>query len=176
MKPIQIDLPYPSLVGIEKDVKSAMIISSAYCTMHGELNAIMQYFYHYLKFKSLGDEQTAEIIMGISVAEMHHLQILGELLDKLGVNPVFTKVPPYMYNYYSTAGVSYSVTPIKMLIDDVSGELLAVKQYEKMANTLKNERISAIIKRIALDEELHVKVLKDRLEFLDENKSITFNN
>ena len=35
-----------------------------------------------------------------------------------------------------------------------------------MAECLKNERAAAIIKRIALDEELHVKVLKERISAL----------
>lgn len=161
--PLSIDLPYPSLVGIEKDIKSAVIIAPAYASMHGELNAILQYLYHYFNFKGLFDGETADVIMGICVSEMHHLKILGELLYKLGTDPIYTKMPPYGYNYYTSVGVSYSKTPIKMLLDDVSSEILAVKQYEKMADDLKNERVAAIIKRIMLDEELHIKILKERL-------------
>lgn len=162
-KPIRIDLPYPNIDYINKDLKAAAIIAPAYASMHGELNAILQYLYHYINFKGIGDEQTADVLMGISVAEMYHLEILGKLLYKLGVDPIFTKMPPFGYNYYTSAGVSYSKTPIKMLIDDVSGEILAVSQYEKMAEQLKNEEVSAVIKRIALDEELHVRVLKERI-------------
>ncbi len=165
-KPSIVDLPYPDLSGIEKDLKSAVIIAPAYASMHGELNAILQYLYHYFIFKELGEEKTAKTLISIAVAEMHHLRILGETLTKLGVNPVYTKMPPLGYNYYNTAGVCYSRTPMKMIIDDISGEILAVKSYEKMLSELKNEGVLAIIKRITLDEELHIKILKDCLKEL----------
>ena len=135
--PLSIDLPYPSLDGVEKDLKSAMIIAPAYASLHGELNAILQYLYHYFNFKGLGDEQTAAVIMRISVSEMQHLKILGELLYKLGVDPVYTKMPPFGYNYYTSAGVSYSKTPVKMLIDDVSGEILAISSMKRWQSVLK---------------------------------------
>ncbi len=174
MKPAIVDLPYPELDKIEKDIKSAVIISPAYASMHGELNAVLQYMYHYFIFKQTLNDKTANVIMSISVAEMQHFKILGETLCKLGVNPIFTKTPPYGYNYYTSAGVSYSTTPIKMLIDDISGEILAIKTYEKMLCGLKNEMVAAVIKRISLDEELHVKMLKDCLKDLGGENIATF--
>lgn len=163
-RPAIIDLPYPDISVIEKDLKAATIIAPAYAGMHGELNAILQYLYHYFIFKREGDEQTAQTLMEISVAEMHHFKMLGELFTNLGVDPVYSKMPPFGYNYYTAASVSYSKTPVKMLVDDVSGEILAIKTYERMCKQLKNERVAAIIKRICMDEELHVKALKECLE------------
>ncbi len=173
-RPAIIDLPYPDLDGIEKDLKSATIIAPAYASMHGELNAILQYLYHYFIFKKDGYEKTANVLMQISVAEMHHLKIIGELFTKLGVDPVYSRMPPFGYNYYSCAGVCYSKTPVKMLIDDVSGEILAIKSYEKMVGELKNERVASVIKRIALDEELHIKMLKELLKGMGSDNLVNF--
>ncbi len=160
-KPIKIDLPYPSLCGITQDLKTARIISPAYAGTHSELTATLQYIYHYFNFVKEFDEKTAQTLMGIAVAEMEHIEILGNVLVKLGVDPIFTHFPPCKTDYYSTRAVSYSKTPVKMLLDDISGELVAISEYRKIIDCIDNERVSEIISRIILDEELHVTVLKD---------------
>lgn len=164
MKIIKVDLPYPSMENVTEDVKSARIIASAYAGSHGELSAILQYVYHAFYFEKNGDEDTAEILDRIAMAEMHHLEIIGKLLLKLGADPIYTACPPYKNSYYNTSQISYSKTRQKMLMDDLSGEIYAVESYKKMLDLLTNEDVSAIIQRIMLDEELHVKVLKTELE------------
>ena len=163
---IFVDLPYPNFSEVEKDVKAAAVIAPAYASMHGELNASLQYLYHYFNFVNSGDVETAEIIMGISLSEMEHLKILGELLIKLGMDPIYTKTPPLGYNYYTAENICYSKTPIKMLLDDVAMEIYSVKQYEKIAVSLTNEKVRAVINRIVLDEEFHIKVLNERITAL----------
>ena len=161
-KPISVSLPYPSLQGIGEDKKSAALLGSIYAGRHGELKAILQYVYHYFFFKKLGDEKTAQTVLGIAVSEMHHLDVLGELMLELGADPVFFS--PTLFGCEGPiAGVSYSKTKEKMLIDDITGELVAINEYTKITETLNNERVEAVLKRIVIDEELHVKVLKERL-------------
>ena len=49
-------------------------------------------------------------------------------------------------------------------MDDICAEVGAIKLYDEMLDKLKNDKVGAIIKRIKLDEELHIKVLKERIE------------
>ena len=168
IKPIIIELPYPSF-NLQKDIVAAQTIFPAYAAMNGELNAILQYTYHHLYFEEL-DIEIAEILSAISIAEMKHFEILGKTLLMLGIDPVFSGNPIYKFDYYSTKNVNYSKTPHKMLLDDLSGEMLAVKQYEEIIKTLNNEQVAAIISRIKLDEELHIKVLKDALTKICDKK------
>lgn len=165
-KKIKVDLPYPPLDKITKDLKSAQIIAPSYAGYHGELTAILQYVYHHFYFAQEGDDETASVLVGISVCEMQHLDIIGEMLIKLGVDPVFTQVPPYPCGFFTSEKVSYSKTAHKMLIDDVSGEMLAIREYDRELSLLDNEQVASVIERIRLDEELHVKALKDRLSLI----------
>lgn len=160
---IEVNLPYPDLDCIEKDVKSAELLSNAYCGNYGELTAILQYNYHCYYFNEAGDTETAKLLRDISCAEMHHFEIIGKTLLKLGVDPVFTRFLPYRCNYYNTSYVSYSKSPYKMLLDDINGELKAIDDYGFVISKLCNEQVSSVISRIILDEELHIKVLKDRI-------------
>lgn len=162
-KPVIADLPYPDIEDLTVDCRSARIIAPAYAGMHGELNAILGYVYHHFNFLGQGMEEISIKLVGISVAEMVHLNILGKMLVKLGSDPVFTRIPPYKCDFYTSACVSYAKNPKKMIMDDISGELIAIEEYKKITTQLCNESVSAVISRIIIDEELHVKVLKNIL-------------
>ncbi len=164
MKPLIVDLPYPSIENVQKNLRDARVIAPAYAGHHGEATAIFQYVYHHFYFEKYLQEDIAKTLMCISLAEMEHLEILGSLLLKLGADPVFTVRPPYRFNPYSTAFVKYGKEPQKMLLEDISSELTAIADYEKMLPNLIDENVSALISRIILDEQLHVQALKKALE------------
>ncbi|MBQ3116688.1 MAG: manganese catalase family protein [Clostridia bacterium] len=161
---IKVQLPYPSVESFSPDYKSACVIAPSYCGIHGELDAILQYVYHGFYFNKIGDKQTADVMIGIAMCEMQHFEMLGSALLKLGIDPTFTKQPCIRSGAYNTSYISYSKSPVKMLIDDITGEMVAISEYEKTCERLQNEEVGALIKRIILDEQLHVKVLKERLE------------
>lgn len=163
IKPVAVDLPYPDTSKVTVSRKNALCLSPAYAASHGELNAVLQYVYHHFNFNPVSEE-TANTLMGIAVAEMRHFEMLGSLLTKLGADPVITAFPPYLGDFYSAASVSYSKTPQKMLLDDITGEMKTIMLYKKILEGLTDETVAACVSRIILDEELHVKVLKSLLE------------
>ncbi len=166
MKAIILDLPYPTLDKIKENPNDACIIYPAYSGLHGELTGVLQYVYHHFYFEKQLNDATAQVLMGIALAEMEHYKMLGKAILKLGVSPIITTNLPYRYNPYNTSKILYSKEGQKMLLDDISTELVAIKTYQKMLDKLQDERVSALITRIILDEELHVQVLKKELESL----------
>ncbi len=172
MKSIAVDLPYPVPGNICKNLKVARALSVPYAGFHGELNAILQYVYHAFYFKTRGDGKTAQLLLGIAITEMEHLEMLGELILRLGGDPVYAAGTPFECTFYSASAVSYSKTPQKMLLDDISGELIASREYENLAKRICNEDIGALLTRIKMDEDLHALVLKDRLKELESSCDI----
>ncbi len=81
----------------------------------------------------------------------------------LGVTPLFTRYPNSK-NYYNTSCVSQSVTPTKIFVDNLKGELQAIAEYRKILLALNNEQVAALVERIILDEQLHVETLKSLME------------
>ena len=162
MQPLICDIPYPPTDNLTTDIRSGQIISFAYATLRGELTAILQYVYHSFHMANFSKED-GEILVSIALAEMKHLDILGECMLKLGVNPRYVQYPNSQ-NFYDTSCVAQSTTPAKMIMDDIAGELNAIAEYNKMLFVLKNEDVSAIIQRIKMDEELHLVALKQMLE------------
>ena len=162
MKPLIVDLPYPSTDTLTHDVRSGQIISFAYATLQSELTATLQYIYHHFYFDKI-EENDGETLLAIAKAEMMHLDILGTAMLALGVSPRYVQVPNSNI-FYNTSTVSCSITPQKMLMDDIQGEMNTIANYQKMLFILKNEQVEAIIQRIILDEQLHLEKLKEMLK------------
>ena len=165
-KPLIAEGAYPSLKDLQCDAYSARILSSAYATSAGELNASLQYIYHSINFSCKNDDKRAELLKSIAIAEMIHLNLLGEALIRLGAPPVYSYCPPAHYNFYSTKFVAYSRSLRNMIEDDVMGEKYAIYNYERMLPRLKNDTLRTLICRILEDENLHVEALKSSLEGL----------
>ena len=162
-KPLTLDTEFPTTEGLSPDAYSLAVISPAYASPTGELNAILQYFYHYFNFEKQGYKDYARTLESIAIAEMLHLELLGRTILALGAQPVYCQNPPTVFNFYSAKYVTYSRNLINMIEDDIQGERRAISQYEKMLCRLKNEQIKKIISRILGDEKLHLEKLNEIL-------------
>ena len=161
MKPLSVDIPFPSLAGIVPSRRQAEIISPAYAAPDSELTTILQYVYHHFYFENENMEDIASLYEQIFISEMTHLDHLGNALLKLGADPVFTKRPPIKENFFTAAYVKYSKNPKQMLIDDINSEMHAIAQYRAMLPKLDDAPLAALISRIIMDEELHLKTFKE---------------
>ena len=88
-RPIMADLPYPPLQVKERNRAYADLLSVDYCGSVSEMSAITQYINNEnrLSIEMCG---TAKTLLGIAMAEMIHLQKLGELICLLGGQVDFT--------------------------------------------------------------------------------------
>ena len=159
-KPLTLNEPFPTTDGICPDAYSLAVISPAYASSAGELNAILQYLYHFFNFEKHGLSDYAETLESIAIAEMLHLKLLGETITALGAQPIYCQYPPTAYNFYSTKFVAYSRDLVNMIEDDIVGERNTISRYAKMLQRLKNEQVKAIVSRILQDEKLHLEALK----------------
>lgn len=165
-EPLTIHKEFPTTEGLCPDAYSLAVISPAYASSTGELNAILQYFYHYFNFEKQGYNEIATTLERIAIAEMFHLEILGKCIIALGAQPVYCQNPPTAFNFYSAKYVTYSRNLTNMIEDDILGEKRAISHYQKMLCRLKNEQIKRIIERILEDEKLHLETLKEILKGL----------
>lgn len=162
-KPLTLPESFPSIKDILNDAYSLRVISPAYASSTGELNAILQYVYHSFFFEKCGYADVAEKLVSIAVAEMMHLNILGQTILALGAPPVFCRYPASCFDFYSTKYVAYSRSLQFMLEDDILGEKQAISEYDCMLKKLKNKQVKEIVSRIRADEILHVETLQNIL-------------
>lgn len=160
-KPLTLSEPFPSTDDIGCDAYSLRIISPAYASHQSELNSVLQYVYHSICFKKSGYKEIAETLKSIAVAEMLHLDILGETILALGAPPLYCRYPYSAFDFYNAKYVSYSRSLKYMLEDDLIGEKHAVAEYDGMLKKLQNRQVKEIVSRIRADEILHIQTLDD---------------
>ena len=165
-KPLTLNEKFPTTDGLSPDAYSLAVISPAYASPTGELNAVLQYIYHSLNFSEQGMNEIAETLESIAIAEMIHLKLLGKTISALGALPIYCQNPPTAFNFYSAKYVAYSRNLTDMIEDDIMSEKHAICQYSKMNQRLKNEQVKAIVSRILGDEKLHLETLKEILNKL----------
>ncbi|MDE7453898.1 MAG: manganese catalase family protein [Clostridia bacterium] len=165
-KPLTLQAEFPTTEGLTPDSYSLAVISPAYASPTGELNTILQYFYHYFNFDRCGYKDYARTIESIAIAEMLHLEILGKTIMALGAQPIYCQNPPTAFCFYSAKYVTYSRNLIHMIEDDIMAEKRAISLYSRMLTRLKNEQLKDIISRILQDEQLHLEKFQEIMQGL----------
>ena len=161
IRPIMVDLPYPPIQVRGKNLKYADLLMIDYCGSVSELSAILQYINNENRMSS---EHCAIIrtILGIAMAEMVHLQKLGELICLLGGNVCFeTKQPNGLW---SPACLTLPNCIPQMLQADIEAEEAAIQQYRTHINMIQDDCVNHVLKRIIQDEEYHIMILQSLLK------------
>lgn len=161
MKPLALDLPYPSTETLTKDIRSGQILSFAYASDEGELTAVLQYVYQSIVLQR-SCPTLSQTLSAIAACEMHHFRLLGEAMQNCGVTPTITKRAGG--NVYDASCVCRSTDPRQIVSAAMKSELEAIATHKKMLSVLHNEEIEKLVERLILDEQLHYDTLKGLTE------------
>lgn len=166
IKPIMMDLPYPAIQVRGKNPSYANLLSIDYCGAVSEMSAITQYINNENRL-SCEKCPVAKTLLGIAMAEMMHLQKLGELIVLLGGNINF--VAKYRNGGAKMWTPEYLQIPENlknMLLADIEAEKAAIAQYEAHIKMIKDDCVTAVLARIIRDEEYHIMLLRTMLQAL----------
>lgn len=160
VKPIMVDWPYPPIQVNGRNQDYANLLSMDYCGSVSELSAITQYINNENR---LSGEMCsmAKTILGIAMAEMMHLQKLGELIFLLGGSVDYTaktrngRSQMWTPNYLTIPG-----NPREMVIADIESEKDAIRQYKMHIEMIHDDNVNAVLARIIRDEEYHIIILQ----------------
>ncbi len=165
-KPAMMDLPYPPVRVEGKNRMYANLLSVDYCGSVSELSAIAQYINNENRIS--GENcAAAKVILSIAMAEMMHLQKLGELICLLGGDVDF--VAKYCDRKKCMWTPGYLTIPHElkeMLLADVESEKQAVAQYAMHIKMINDACVDAVLQRIIKDEEYHIMLLQALLKGL----------
>lgn len=154
-------LPYPEVCVTESNINYARLLSSAYAGDGGELSAVLQYTYGHLVTEGIEPSQLSAVLSCVSVTEMRHLEILGELITKLGGDPKFCDMQ--RRGCFDAGKVNYQTSPDRILRAAISGEKAAIAMYRDLIRRIDDSCIREILRRIILDEEHHIKLFSELL-------------
>lgn len=160
VKPVMVDLPYPEIKVRGRNRNYADLLNVDYCGFVSELSAITQYINNENRI-SFEECAMARTLLGIAIAEMMHLQKLGELIVLLGGNVDFScKTCNGRPKLWSPEYLTIPENIDKMLTADIEAEKDAVRQYEMHIRMIDDDCVNAVLRRIILDEEYHIMLLK----------------
>lgn len=164
IKPIMADLPYPPIAVCQRNQTYADLLSVDYCGAVSELSAITQYINNENRL-SCERCSMARTLLGIAMAEMMHLQKLGELIVLLGGNIDFTaRQNNGRQRMWTPEYLNIPDCAKQMLLADIEAEEAAVSQYRAHIRVIMDDCVNAVLERIIKDEEYHIMLLQCLME------------
>ena len=169
------EAPYPPVQVERKNRRYAYAMLGNMSGRHSELSTITQYVYNGFVTKGFLEKEDAALIFHeISIVEMHHLSIFGQLACLLGADPRFWSLEQGQWGFsrrfsggsgrmrYWNAGYNfYSTDFLRLLKRAIEGEQQAIRNYQKQCQWIKDEHVRENLQRIIKDEELHVRILNE---------------
>ncbi len=155
----RVNKPYP-LVRVRRiNPFYGKLLLQNYAGEISEDTAVHLYFYESLVTKDINE--FSNIMLDISKVEMHHLNLLGQVIKMLGIKPVFGFVTKKDFTFWTGLNVKYSTDLKEMLLINITSEKKAIKNYEKVIEIVDDKYIKELLSRIIEDEKLHIKIFKD---------------
>lgn len=158
----KVNLPYPKIDVNRKDPYFAYKLFELYAGNVSELTDINQYSFQSIYLNDYVD--LSNILRTISITEMEHFRILGNLIKALGLNPYFISYDknnnPISWN---SDYVDYTLNYRNMLVSNIRKENKAIENYNHILTETNDENIKNIIERIIMDEKKHVEIFSKLL-------------
>lgn len=151
--------PYPEIRVLSENRYYADILMDSYAGQVSEFTAINQYLYHYFVLKETA-EDVAKMLERVSITEMHHMEILAETILLLGGNPVYRAGAGAGCAFWHAGFVYYGCRLCDRLHENLKSERKAIFNYERTIERIHDPHVRAILRRIILDEELHIELFK----------------
>ncbi|HAG08363.1 MAG TPA: bacterioferritin [Desulfotomaculum sp.] len=155
--------PYPEIKVVRPNLFYAQLLMEDYAGVVSELSAIGQYVYHYITFEEKHKE-LAELEECISLVEMHHLEMLAQVIRMLGGNPQYKVVKNNQDVYWNSSYIYYGQEICDRLASDIEGEKAAITQYQQHYKLIADPYIQRLLERIIQDETYHIQLLTQALQ------------
>ena len=159
IRPIMVDLPWPDIQVRSQNQIYANLLSADYCGATSEMSAITQYINNENRLSGRNCP-LARTILGIAMAEMMHLQKLGEMIALLGGTVDFVaRGQNGKSRMWTPEYLAIPEQARKMLAADIEAEKAAIRQYKMHINMINDRYVNAVLARIIQDEEYHIMLL-----------------
>ncbi|MEA4911159.1 MAG: ferritin family protein [Oscillospiraceae bacterium] len=159
--------PYPALTDVAQDNDAALLVQQDYASALSEMTALAEYMYQHSVLTATYPE-IADTLECIAITEMNHATLLADAIRRLGGDPCYRVEQTTGDRWWNGADVDYGRLVKDALKRDIAAEQAAAAQYRYHADVASQPQLSALLRRIALDEEYHAGVLRGLLRGLSE--------
>lgn len=155
--------PYPEVKVLAPNHQYALLLQDDYAGIVSEFTAISQYLYHHFFFENINKE-LGELLSGIAIVEMHHMELLGETIILLGGNPQIRGSYSTRGAFWNGSFVYYGNNTCQQLATDIQSEKDAIQIYREHICLIADPYIKQLLARIILDEQVHIKHFQKAME------------
>lgn len=152
------ELPYPCINDLDINIQYGQIILSNLGGLHSKMNTITLFLYNHIIIEDSWKE-LSDAFQKIAMIEMKHLQIFSKMCYLLGVDPRLWECHNDFLEYWSPG---YNVYPkhIKSMLENaIIQKQNTISSYQYQIDSIDDSIIQEMLKRILLDEEIHVQIL-----------------
>lgn len=141
-------------MNVRQNQKYANLLYDNFAGAEGELTAVNQYIYEHIELKRY--ESFSKILLSIAIEEMHHLELIGDLIKKLGKKPYYINKNQCIWN---AENIKYHFNNVyDMLMFNIDSEKKAILGYKEVIKNTQNRSIKDLLERIILDEQTHLEI------------------
>lgn len=155
-------LPYPVVRVVAPNAFYKDLLMDDYAGMVSEFTAISQYLYHYFVFGQV-DKHLADLLVGVSLVEMHHMDLLAHTIILLGGDPKIRGTFSTAGDFWNGSFVAYGTSLCQRLALDIDSEIKAICNYQEHIRLIQDPYIQELLKRIILDEQHHIKLFEQAM-------------
>lgn len=152
--------PYPPIKVYRKNLKYANMILPSLRHQSSELTAITGYLYQ-AWILAKHHKKISDLLLRLAKVEMHHIQMLGQLITLLGGDPKFAN---NACECWSGEALDYCKDLRQIFYSNRKAEEEAADFYLETAEQIDDPSVCAVLNRIALDEQLHAGIFKNLLK------------
>lgn len=158
----RLNIAYPPVKTEGRNLRFAAILSNDYAGMVSEMTAITQYLFQHFIIED-SNKELAAVLECIAVVEMHHLEIIGELITDFGGDPQFRVMGKRNNAFWSGRYPVYLKNPQRFIKEDIKSEQQAIRNYQMHISLIDDMYVKKVLERIILDEENHIKIFESFL-------------
>lgn len=152
--PCKANMPYPEVEVEGQNIRYAKLLMDAYADGEkSELTAITQYMHHH---HTMQNKEIANVELCISLIEMKHLDLLGDLIKMLGGNPKYHRSNKA---WWDGGQVSYGDSTEFKLKLDINAEKASIDGYKTLISEIEDKHVVMVLIRILEDELVHFDIL-----------------
>ena len=141
-------------MNIRQNKRYAEVLYNSFAGEEGELTSVTQYIYEHIELKKF--ESFSKILLSIAIEEMQHLELIGNLIRKLGGKPYYINKEKC---FWSSKNIKYHFNSVfDMLNYNIESEKRAIEGYREAIKNTQNKSIQQLLDRIILDEQTHLEI------------------
>lgn len=152
------DAPYPPIKAESGNPAYARVMLDNIGGSNSEMSAISLYVFNHLITEYNPD--VSAVFHKVSIVEMHHLEIFGKLALQLGEEPRLWTQHGCKKIYWSPSCNQYPGELRTLMRNVIDGEKAVISKYQHQISYIRDENITENLRRIILDERLHVEIFE----------------